>query len=127
MVYKIKKEEFSTPVAPAFLINACKPKISNLKKKIYSVCHIIITLKKFTEKNVQKKLQYKPKKIIFTVFVGSVVEWLKRRACDQHGLGSKPTRAILLCSWERHTVQLKVIKYKNTLTLIVVRSRTNKI
>ena len=33
--------------------------------------------------------------------IGIVVEWLKRRARDQHGLGSKPTRAILLCSWER--------------------------
>ena len=37
-----------------------------------------------------------------TFFVGSVVEWLKRRARDQHGLGSKPTRAILLCPWERN-------------------------
>ena len=27
---------------------------------------------------------------------GSVVEWLKRRVYDQHGLGSKATRAILL-------------------------------
>ena len=35
-------------------------------------------------------------------FVSSVVEWLKRRARDQHGLCSKPTRAILLCPWERH-------------------------
>ena len=34
--------------------------------------------------------------------VGSVVKWLKRRARDQHGLGLKPTRAILLCPWERH-------------------------
>ena len=34
--------------------------------------------------------------------VGSVVEWLKRRAHNQHGLGSKYTRAILLCPWERH-------------------------
>ena len=34
--------------------------------------------------------------------VGSVVEWLKHRARDQHGLGSKPTHAILLCPWERH-------------------------
>ena len=34
--------------------------------------------------------------------VGSVVEWLKRPARDQHGLGSKPTRATLLCPWERH-------------------------
>ena len=35
-------------------------------------------------------------------FVGSVVEWLKRRTRDQQGLGSKPTRAILLCLWESH-------------------------
>ena len=34
--------------------------------------------------------------------VGSVVEWLKRRARYQHGLGSKPTCSILLCPWERH-------------------------
>ena len=34
--------------------------------------------------------------------VGSMVEWLKRRARDQHRLGSKPTRAILLYPWERH-------------------------
>ena len=38
--------------------------------------------------------------------VGSVVEWLKCRAHDQHGLGSKPTRAILLCPWERHFTAL---------------------
>ena len=31
--------------------------------------------------------------------VGSVVEWLKRRDYDQHGLGSKPIRAFLLCHW----------------------------
>ena len=34
--------------------------------------------------------------------VGSVVEWLKRRDRDRHGLGSKPTLAILLYPWERH-------------------------
>ena len=34
--------------------------------------------------------------------VGSVIKWLKRRARDQHGFGSKPTCAILLCHWERH-------------------------
>ena len=39
-------------------------------------------------------------------FVGSVVEWLKHRTDDQHGLGSKPTCAILLCSWERHFTAL---------------------
>ena len=32
----------------------------------------------------------------------SVVEWSKHRTDDQHGLGSKPTCAILLCPWERH-------------------------
>ena len=31
-----------------------------------------------------------------------MVEWLKHRTDDQHGLGSKPTCAILLCSWETH-------------------------
>ena len=40
--------------------------------------------------------------IIEGTIVGSMVEWLKRRACEQHGLGSKLTRAILLCPWERH-------------------------
>ena len=40
--------------------------------------------------------------IISKSFVGSAVERLKRRARDQHGLDSKPTRAILLCPWERH-------------------------
>ena len=38
-----------------------------------------------------------------------VVAWLsgeERRDCDQHGLGSKPTRAILLCLWERHFTAL---------------------
>ena len=35
-------------------------------------------------------------------FVVSVVKWLERRDRDQHGLGSKPTRAILLCPWKRH-------------------------
>ena len=39
-------------------------------------------------------------------FIGSVVEWLKRRAYDQHGIGSKPTRVILLCPWERHFTAL---------------------
>ena len=38
--------------------------------------------------------------------VGSVVEWLTRRTDDQHGLGSKPTCAILLCPWERHFTAL---------------------
>ena len=36
----------------------------------------------------------------------SVVEWLKHRTDDQHGLGSKPTYAILLCPWERNFTAL---------------------
>ena len=40
------------------------------------------------------------------MFDGSVVEWLERRAHDQHGLGSNPTRPIPLCSWERHLTAL---------------------
>ena len=35
-----------------------------------------------------------------------MVEWLRCRAYDQNGLGSKPTRAILLCPWERHFTAL---------------------
>ena len=38
--------------------------------------------------------------------VGSVVEWLRCHAYDQHGIGSKPTCAILCCSWERHFTTL---------------------
>ena len=38
--------------------------------------------------------------------VGSVVEWSKRRAHNQHGLGLKPTRAILLCPWKRFFMAL---------------------
>ena len=37
-----------------------------------------------------------PIKLVLNNFVGSVVEWLKRSAYDQYGLGLKPTRAILL-------------------------------
>ena len=33
------------------------------------------------------------------LFIGSMVEELKRKDCDHHGLGSKPTGNILLCSW----------------------------
>ena len=37
---------------------------------------------------------------------GSVVEWLKHRDCDRHGVGSKPNRAISLCPWDRHFTAL---------------------
>ena len=38
---------------------------------------------------------------VLLIYVGSVVEWLKQWTDNQHGLGSKPTCAILLCPWER--------------------------
>ena len=34
------------------------------------------------------------------------VQCIKHRTDDQHGLGSKPTCAILLCPWERHFTAL---------------------
>ena len=44
-----------------------------------------------------------------TKIVSTVVEWLRHRAHDQHGLGSKPTHAILLCPWERHFTALSLL------------------
>ena len=41
-----------------------------------------------------------------SIYVGSMVKWLENCAYDQHDLGSKPTCAILLCSWERHFMVL---------------------
>ena len=38
--------------------------------------------------------------------VGSVVKWLKRWDRGRHGLGSKLTRAFLLCPCERHFTAL---------------------
>ena len=43
-------------------------------------------------------------------FVDSVVEWLKRRVGDEYDFGSKSTRAILWCPWERHFTGLFSIK-----------------
>ena len=40
----------------------------------------------------------------FVVYVGSVVEWLKRR--DQYDVDSKLTWAILLCSWKSYITAL---------------------
>ena len=34
--------------------------------------------------------------------IGIMVEWLGCCGCDQHGIGSNPTCAILLCPWEKH-------------------------
>ena len=37
--------------------------------------------------------------------ISSVVEWLEHCDYDQHGLGLKPTRAILLCSFGKDTLR----------------------
>ena len=44
-----------------------------------------------------------------TCFVGCVFECLKCCACDQHGLGSKHTRAILLCPLERYFTAISLL------------------
>ena len=62
--------------------------------------------------------------------VSSVVEWLKHRTGDQYGLGSKPTCAIMLCSWERHFTALSpawwswqaVLNYSNISTKLLADS-----
>ena len=59
-----------------------------------------------------------------------MVEWLKHWTDDQHGLGSKPTCAILLCLWERHFTALSpawwswqaVLNYSNISTKLLVES-----
>ena len=61
-----------------------------------------------------------------------VVEWLKHRTNDQHGLGSKPTPAILLYSWERHFTAFfpawwswqAVLNYNNISTKLLADSNT---
>ena len=42
-------------------------------------------------------------------FVSSAVEWLKYRAGDQYGMGSKSTGAFLWCLWERHFTALSLL------------------
>ena len=57
-------------------------------------------------------------------------EWLKHRTDDQHGLGSKPTCAILLCPWERNFTALSpawwswqaVLNYNNIFTKLLADS-----
>ena len=50
--------------------------------------------------------QWERRNNFVTKQAGSVVEWLKCCDCNRHGLGSKPTCAILFCPWERHFAAL---------------------
>ena len=57
----------------------------------------------------RKKIAAMATSLLQRLFVSNesdVVERLKHRTDDQHGLGSKPTCAILLCHWERHFTAL---------------------
>ena len=78
----------------------------NIKIKVknfsFNVSNIINTFTGCLKKNRSKV----PAIILQSLFVGSVVQWLKRRAYDQQGLGSKLTCAILWCPWERHFTAL---------------------
>ena len=65
-----------------------------------------VTFKKIRKCNIIILMGSISSNFIKYLIVGSMVEWLKRRARDQHGLGSKPTCAILLCPWERYFTAL---------------------
>ena len=55
---------------------------------------------------VQELDKNKPLQNFIIKSVGSVIEWLKCRAHDQHGFSSKSKQAMLLCPWERHFTAL---------------------
>ena len=59
--------------------------------------------------SISVQLRFVFKEIISVVVVDSVVKWLECRDCDQHGVGIKPTRAILLCSCKRHFTALSLL------------------
>ena len=79
---------------------------------------------------VWKRLFFVCLLVLFALLVGSVVERLKHWTDDQHGLGSKPTCAILLCPWERHFTALSpawwswqaVLNYSNISTKLLADS-----
>ena len=75
----------------------CDPKCCRFPKKIFKPSLNAVSVRRVLSKLISKFMLY-----CSCCSVGSVVEWLERRARDQHGLGSKPTRAILLYPWERH-------------------------
>ena len=49
-----------------------------------------------------------------------IKEMLKRRDCDEHGLGSNPTRAILLCPRERYFTAFSFACQSWQVVLIIV-------
>ena len=79
-------------VFAVFNCNLLRPYAFYCHFQVFSTCGMFIYYFVF---------QYCPYTFNWIKMVGSMVEWLKRRARDQHCLGSKPTLAILLCPWER--------------------------
>ena len=55
------------------------------------------------------KIQRDDKKYVVIKLKNFLVEWLERWEGERHGLGSKPTRAILLCPWERYFTTLSLL------------------
>ena len=52
---------------------------------------------------------------------------LERRDCDQHGVGSKHTRAILRCPWERHfTVLSSAVQSSEAVIHFIHNNKTAK-
>ena len=80
--------------------NRARPFDCNLNFMTSLLCCAKVKIEKFLK--CQKFFDVRVNVLCFGRIVGSVVEWLKHRTDDQHGLGSKPARAILLCPWERH-------------------------
>ena len=75
-----------------------RPLQDNFKKEMLSCKSPFSSLRKIG--------QFYAEIVVACKSVGSVVEWLTYRTNDQHGLGSKPSCAILLCSWEKHFTTL---------------------
>ena len=79
---------------------------SNSPKKFPFCGDLNISFKPLKAKFLSDKKMTMSISLSSTFLVGSVVEWLKYRADDQHGLGSKLICAILLCTWEKHFTTL---------------------
>ena len=56
-----------------------------------------------------------------------MIEWLKLRDCDWHALGSKPTRAILLCPWKDTFPYLAIWASSSKLQLYLYKTKKTKI
>ena len=82
------------------VFEALESKYSFVAGESVSTANVIFFLPKNDDTDTDKDDGNDVNCIPDNLFIGSVVEWLKHRTDDQHGLGSKPTRAILLCPWE---------------------------